>query len=98
MAQLARALNATLDELADDRNQLETWRRKSSAPRKTSGAGSRGNFMTTRPVLFAQLLQVSALKSSADPNVQAVATNWNNRPRRARRSSPIGAGVAAACT
>jgi len=75
MAQLARALNSTLDELADDRNQLRDLASQViSAQEDERRRVSRELHDDTAQVLFAQLLQVTALKASADPNVQAVAT------------------------
>jgi len=75
MAQLARALNATLDELADDRNQLRDLATQViSAQEDERRRVSRELHDDTAQILFAQLLQVSALKASADPNVQAVAS------------------------
>jgi two-component system sensor histidine kinase UhpB len=74
MAQLARALNATLDELADDRNQLRDLASQViSAQEDERRRVSRELHDDTAQVLFAQLLHVTALKSSNDPQIQEVA-------------------------
>jgi two-component system sensor histidine kinase UhpB len=74
MAQLARALNATLDELADDRNQLRDLASQViSAQEDERRRVSRELHDDTAQVLFAQLLHVTALKSSDDPHIQEVA-------------------------
>jgi two-component system, NarL family, sensor histidine kinase UhpB len=74
MAQLARALNATLDELADDRNQLRDLASQViSAQEDERRRVSRELHDDTAQVLFAQLLHVTALKSSDDPRIQEVA-------------------------
>jgi len=75
MAQLALALNSTLDELAEDRNQLRDLASQViSAQEDERRRVSRELHDDTAQILFAQLLQVTALKASADPNVQTVAT------------------------
>ncbi len=76
MAQLARALNATLDELAEDRSQLrflasQVIRAQEDERRRVS----RELHDDTAQVLFAQLLRLTALKSAEDPQLQAVATS-----------------------
>ena len=76
MAQLARALNATLDELAEDRSQLrylasQVIRAQEDERRRVS----RELHDDTAQVLFAQLLRITALKSSDAPELQAVATS-----------------------
>jgi two-component system, NarL family, sensor histidine kinase UhpB len=75
MAQLAFALNATLDELAEDRSQLrdlasQVIRAQEDERRRVS----RELHDDTAQLLFAQLLQVTAFKSAADQRLQAVAT------------------------
>jgi two-component system sensor histidine kinase UhpB len=74
MAQLAIALNATLDELEEDRNHLrdlasQVIRAQEDERRRVS----RELHDDTAQVLFAQLLKVSALKSVDDERVQSVA-------------------------
>lgn len=75
MAQLAFALNATLDELAEDRSQLrnlatQVIRAQEDERRRVS----RELHDDTAQLLFAQLLQVTAFKSSDDQRLQAVAS------------------------
>jgi two-component system sensor histidine kinase UhpB len=74
MTQLAVALNSTLDEIAEDRNQLrdlasQVIRAQEDERRRVS----RELHDDTAQVLFAQLLQVIALKSDQDPRVREVA-------------------------
>ncbi len=74
MAQLADALNATLDELAEDRNQLrdlasQVIRAQEDERRRVS----RELHDDTAQILFAQILQLGALKSFADPAIQRTA-------------------------
>lgn len=74
MTQLAVALNSTLDELADDRNQLrdlasQVIRAQEDERRRVS----RELHDDTAQILFAQLLRVTALKTDEDPRIQAIA-------------------------
>lgn len=74
IAQLAVALNATLDELADDRNQLrdlasQVIRAQEDERRRVS----RELHDDTSQILFAQLLKISALKVIDDDRVRDVA-------------------------
>jgi two-component system sensor histidine kinase UhpB len=74
MTQLAVALNSTLDELAEDRNQLrdlasQVIRAQEDERRRVS----RELHDDTAQVLFAQLLQVTALKSDDDPRIRLIA-------------------------
>jgi two-component system sensor histidine kinase UhpB len=76
MAQLAKALNSMLDELAEDRNQLrdlatQVIRAQEDERRRVS----RELHDDTAQLLFAQLLQVTALKSSSEPAIQSVAVH-----------------------
>ena len=76
MSRLARAMNETLDELADDRNQLrdlasQVIRAQEDERRRIS----RELHDDTAQILFAQLLQVTALKSAEEPHVQSIATS-----------------------
>jgi two-component system sensor histidine kinase UhpB len=74
MAQLAHALNSMLDELAEDRNRLrdlanQVIRAQEDERRRVS----RELHDDTAQILFAQLLNVTALKSSPEAAVQSVA-------------------------
>ena len=74
ITQLAVALNSTLEELAEDRNQLrdlasQVIRAQEDERRRIS----RELYDDTAQILFAQLLQVTALKTDADPRVQGIA-------------------------
>jgi two-component system sensor histidine kinase UhpB len=73
MAQLAFALNATLDELAEDRRHLrdlasQVIRAQEDERRRVS----RELHDDTAQLLFAQLLQVTAFKSTTDQHLQSV--------------------------
>ena len=74
MAQLANALNATLDELADDRNQLRDLASQViKAQEDERRRVSRELHDDTAQILFAQILQLGALKSFDDPAIQRTA-------------------------
>lgn len=74
ISQLAVALNSTLDELAEDRNQLrdlasQVIRAQEDERRRVS----RELHDDTAQILFAQLLQVTALTSDEDPRIREIA-------------------------
>jgi two-component system sensor histidine kinase UhpB len=74
MAQLAIALNATLDELKEDRNRLrdlasQVIRAQEDERRRVS----RELHDDTAQILFAQLLKITALKNSEDDQITSIA-------------------------
>lgn len=75
LAHLAETFNASLDELARDRDELRSLAsqviRAQEDERKRI---SRELHDDTAQVLFAQILRLTALKSSADPSIQGVAS------------------------
>lgn len=76
VADLAKTLNATLDELERDRVQLRSLASQViHAQEDERRRLSRELHDDTAQVLFAQLLRLSALKGIADPEVQSLASS-----------------------
>ena len=79
MVRLATTFNATLDELEEDRQQLRNLAKQVvRAQEEERRRISRELHDDTAQVLFAQLLQVSALKAVDDPEVQQIAASFES--------------------
>jgi two-component system sensor histidine kinase UhpB len=79
MVRLATTFNATLDELEEDRQQLRLLANQViRAQEEERRRVSRELHDDTAQVLFAQLLQISALKSADDPDVRRLAERFES--------------------